>query len=249
MAKLTKEEKAARRAERKAARKAAGKNIWTEFKDFINRGNAFMLAVGVVIGGAFSGIVNAFVNILTSFATWPVPGGIKGLVTVLPAVTDAQRGAAFMLDNGETIFRQSFTTSEVNDMVVEFARQQGKTVDVNSADFIQWKNSLLGLYDLHGTTYTSKMSAIIDWGTLINAVIAFLIIAVVLFIIVKLFNLAAEKKAQIDAARLEAYYEKHPEERPVPPEPGVPEPTEKELLAAILAELKKKNPQDPKKLN
>ena len=34
-----------------------------------------MLAVGVVIGGAFSAIVNAFVNMLMSLATWPVPGG------------------------------------------------------------------------------------------------------------------------------------------------------------------------------
>ena len=50
-----------------------------EFKEFINRGNAFMLAVGVVIGGAFSAIVNAFVNILLSVATWAVPGGLKGL--------------------------------------------------------------------------------------------------------------------------------------------------------------------------
>ena len=59
MAKLTKEEKAARRKERKAA----GKGLWDEFKAFINKGNAFMLAVGVVIGGAFSAIVTAFVLI------------------------------------------------------------------------------------------------------------------------------------------------------------------------------------------
>ena len=51
------------------------KGFFQEFKEFINRGNAFMLAVGVVIGGAFSAIVNAFVSILLSIATWPVPGG------------------------------------------------------------------------------------------------------------------------------------------------------------------------------
>ena len=44
----------------KKAKKGPG--FWAEFKEFINRGNAFMLAVGVVIGGAFSAIVNAFVN-------------------------------------------------------------------------------------------------------------------------------------------------------------------------------------------
>ena len=236
MAKLTKEEKAAR----KAAKKEAGKGLWNEFKTFINKGNAFMLAVGVVIGGAFSAIVNAFVNMLTSIATWPVPGGLKGLVTVLPAVTDAQKGATF-LHEGQLITRQSFAMADANSMVVEFAAAQGKTVTINDADFIQWKNSLLGLYDQHGTTFTSKMSAIIDWGTLLNAIIAFIIIAIVLFIIVKVVNTAAKKRAELEAKRLEAYYEKHPEERPVPPEPGKPAPTQEELLTGILEELKKSN--------
>ena len=33
-----------------------------EFREFIARGNAFDLAVGVIMGGAFGGIVNSFVN-------------------------------------------------------------------------------------------------------------------------------------------------------------------------------------------
>ena len=74
--------------------KRKGPGLWSEFKEFINRGNAFMLAVGVVIGGAFSAIVNAFVNMLMSVATWPVPGGLAGLVTVLPALTEGQNGLA-----------------------------------------------------------------------------------------------------------------------------------------------------------
>ena len=74
------------------AKKVKKPGFFKEFKEFINRGNAFMLAVGVVIGGAFSAIVTAFVNILLSVATWPVPGGLKGLVSVLPALTDAQKG-------------------------------------------------------------------------------------------------------------------------------------------------------------
>jgi len=237
MARLTKEEKAARKAERKKA----GKGLWAEFKEFINRGNAFMLAVGVVIGGAFSAIVNSFVNILTSLATWPVPGGLKGLVTVLPAVTDAQKGAEFLGENGR-FFAQSFTASEINQRVIEFAAAQGKTdLTVESDNFIQWKNSLLGLYEQHGTTWTYKMSAIIDWGTLLNAVIAFIIIAIVLFIIVKVANAAAAKRAEVEAKARERYYEKHPEERPVEPEPEAPKPTQEELLAGILEELKKQN--------
>lgn len=234
---MSKEERAAKKAERKKA----GKGLWQEFKAFINRGNAFMLAVGVVIGGAFSAIVNAFVNMLTSLATWPVPGGLKGLVSVLPAVTDAQKGAQFLGANG-LYNAQSFTTAEINDKVIEFAAAQGKMgLSVDDVDFIQWKNSLLGLYDQHGTVWTSKMSAIIDWGTLLNAVIAFIIIAVVLFIIVKLAAAATAKKEEAAARARERYFEKHPEERPVEPEPEAPKPTQEELLTAILGELKKGN--------
>ena len=222
-----------------AKKEKKGPGLWAEFKEFINRGNAFMLAVGVVIGGAFSAIVNAFVNILLSVATWPVPGGLKGLVSVLPALTDAQKGAAFLVD-GNTVNYQSFTMAQANERVIQFAAAQGKVLDVGDADFIQWKNSLLGLYDQHGTTFTYKMSAVIDWGTLLTAFISFIIIAVVLFIIVKVSNTAAKKKAELQAKAQEAYYEKHPEERPVPPEPGKPEPTELDYLKEIAELLKEK---------
>ena len=223
-----------------------GLGLWAEFKEFINRGNALMLAVGVVIGGAFSAIVNAFVNILLSVATWPVPGGLKGLVTVLPALTDAQKGASFKID-GVVKTLQSFTMAEANDRVIQFAEAQGKTgLTVNSDDFIQWKNSLLGLYDQHGTTFTYKMSAVIDWGVLLTAFISFIIIALVLFIIVKASNSMARKREELKAKALEAYYEKHPEERPVEePEPE-PEPTEIDYLkriAELLEEQKKPEPE------
>ena len=208
------------------------KGFFGEFKEFINKGNAFMLAVGVVIGGAFSAIVNAFVNILLSVATWPVPGGLKGLVSVLPALTDAQKGAAFMID-GNTVNLQKFTMAEANDRVIQFAAAQGKTLALDDADFIQWKNSLLGLYEQHGTTFTYKMSAVIDWGALLTAFISFIIIALVLFIIVKISNSMAAKKAELQAKAKEAYYQKHPEERPAPVEPGVPAPTQEELLTQI----------------
>ena len=42
-----------------AKKEKKGPGLWAEFKEFINRGNAFMLAVGVVIGGAFSAIVSS----------------------------------------------------------------------------------------------------------------------------------------------------------------------------------------------
>ncbi len=39
-----------------------GKKIIGEFKEFISKGNAMNLAVGVIIGGAFQAIVNSLVN-------------------------------------------------------------------------------------------------------------------------------------------------------------------------------------------
>ncbi len=211
-------------------KKEKGK-LWKEFKEFINKGNALMLAVGVVIGGAFSAITNAFVNILLSVCTWAVPGGLKGLVTVLPAVNSMQEGVEGI--------GQKFT--DITDATIKYAASQGVTITKDSDTFVQWQNALKGLYTLHGTTWTYNMSAVIDWGTLINACISFVIIALVLFAVVKVANAVAAKKKQIDAELLEAYYQKHPEERPAPVEPGLPEPTEKELLAGILAELKKSN--------
>ncbi len=115
-----------------------------EFKKFITRGNVLDMAVGVIMGNAFGAIVTAMVNILLSLATWGVPGGLKGLITVLPAVSDAQAGAAFNIA-GETVNLQTFTTGEVNEMVVAYAAAQGKTLNVSDADFIQWKTNLLSL--------------------------------------------------------------------------------------------------------
>ncbi|MBE6127176.1 MAG: MscL family protein [Erysipelotrichaceae bacterium] len=234
MAKLTKEEKAARKAERKKA----GKGLWAEFKEFINRGNAFMLAVGVVIGGAFSAIVNAFVSMLMSVTTWGVPGGLKGLVTVLPAANEVQAGFNPSIGLG-----QAFNKADLQSLAEALAKFNygDEQVAANPNLIESAKSTIMGVYTLHGTTYTYNMSAIIDWGTLINAVIAFIIIAVVLFIIVKVVNAAAAKKAEAEAKARERYYEKHPEERPVEPEPEAPKPTQEELLSGILAELKKQN--------
>ena len=212
------------------AKKEKGKGLWAEFKEFINRGNAFMLAVGVVIGGAFGAIVTAFVNMLLSVATWAVPGGLKGLVTVLPALNSVQSGPV----------GQSFSIDKIVDKTIDFAASQGVTITKDSDTFIQWQTALLGKYDQHGTTFTFKGAALIDWGALLTAVISFIIIALVLFIIVKVVNNAAKKREALKEKAQEAYYQKHPEERPVPPEPGEPEPTELDYLKRIAEALDKK---------
>ena len=210
-----------------AKKEKKGPGLWAEFKEFINRGNAFMLAVGVVIGGAFGAIVNAFVNMLLSLATWPVPGGLAGLVTVLPAFTEGQKGVAGV--------GQSFAAADYNEVAKAIGEKAGATDPL-----VYGATVLNGNYTKYGTNFYFNGSAIINWGALINAVISFIIIALVLFIIVKVMNAAARKREELKAKAKEAYYEKHPEERPVPPEPGQPEPTEIDYLKRIADALENK---------
>ena len=194
-----------------------GKGLWTEFKEFMNRGNAFMLAVGVVIGGAFSAIVNAFTNILLNAVMAVVPGGLAGLVTPIKTST-----------------------------AIGLAEGAGLTADeliLGAKDWAEKDVAIRGLYTAHGGKYYFSSMPILDWGTLINAVISFIIVGIVLFIIVKVINSVQRKNDEIKAKAQEAYYEKHPEERPVPPEPGKPEPTEldylKEIRDALVAKKEK----------
>ncbi len=180
-----------------------------EFKAFITRGSVLDLAVGVVIGGAFGAIVTATVNILLSLCMWGVPGGLSGLVTVLPAASAAQHAPAG--------YNDSYSVSEFLNVV-----------STNS-----WSATEQGMYTKYGGTYYYNGVALINWGALINAVISFLIIALVLFIIVKVTASVKKTRAELDAKLKEEYYVKHPEERPVPVEPGKPAPTELELLTQI----------------
>ena len=210
--------------------KKKGKGIFQEFKEFINKGNAFMLAVGVVIGGAFGAIVTAFVNILLSVATWAVPGGLKGLVTVLPALNDAQKGFDGV--------GQSFDKADFDAMALKVGQAAGITDDGQA--LLYGADKLNANYTIHGGKFFFNGSAIIDWGALLTAIISFIIIAIVLFIIVKIITTAAAKKAEVEAKAKEAYYVKHPEERPVEPEPGAPEPTELDILKEIRDALVKK---------
>ena len=210
------------------------KALWADFKKFITRGNVLDMAVGVIIGGAFNAIVNSVVKILMSVVTWAVPGGINGLITVLPAANDTQRGVVGV--------GQMFSAGELNQKVIEYATKNGvENLTVSSTEFVGWKNSLLSLYTLHGDKYSYNLSAVIDWGAFINAVISFLIIAATLFVIVKVAAAVRKKNEEFKAAALERYYQAHPEERPAPVDPEKPKPTEAELLTAILLELQKQN--------
>ena len=67
----------------------AKKNIAQEFIEFISRGNVVDLAVGVIIGGAFTSVVNALVTNLIQPLISAIGGNpeVKGMALVLNGQT------------------------------------------------------------------------------------------------------------------------------------------------------------------
>ena len=145
------------------------KGFFAEFKEFITRGNVLDMAVGVIIGGAFTAIVTA----LTAGILQPVINWILGMI--FPG-----KG----LEAARTILGEAFyTTDDLGEKVVDWSK----------------------------TNY-------IDWGQFIGAVINFLLVALVLFIIIKAINnvhrAGQEAKAKlIEKAKGEEEAEEKPEEK------------------------------------
>jgi large conductance mechanosensitive channel len=184
-----------------------------EFKAFINRGSVVDLAIGVIIGGAFGTIVSSVVNVLLTLCTWGIPGGISGLVTVLPALNSSQQVPAGL----------------------------GLSNIIDVATYAGLSSSYQSLYVKHGGMYYYNALPILDWGAVLTAVIDFLIIALVLFTILKVMTIARKRKEAFVNAQLEEYYKRHPEDRPAAVVPGAPVLTQMEVLLQIRDELRKQN--------
>ena len=113
-----------------------------EYKKFVNRGNVVDMAVGVIIGGAFTAIVTAMSsNILEpvikfALSEWFGDAHLDGLYTIL---------------------------------------KEGYAED--------------GTFSLEASIY-------IDWSTLINAIIHFMLVALVLFCILRTINHVREEYAE-----------------------------------------------------
>ena len=166
-------------------KKNGKKGFFGEFKEFISRGSVLDLAVGIIIGGAFTAIVTALTtHILNPLINWAI-------------------------------------ASIIGDKGLESART------LLSAQYVD------GVLDWESSIY-------IDWGAFISAIINFILVALVLFIIVRSINKAKEASEKVKAEQLEKYYEKHPEERPAPVEAAAPAPTQEELLTQIRDILKEK---------
>lgn len=106
-----------------------------------------------------------------------------------------------------------------------------------------WLRVFDGTYDAAtevvywNNVYDKAIVNVINWGALINALIYFFIVAIVLFTILQTFTFVSKKRKEFEAQQLEAYYVKHPEERPIPKEVPPKKPTQEELLSDIKDQL------------
>ena len=140
------------------------KKFLQEFKEFINKGNVLGLAVGVIIGGAFSTI----------------------------------------------------TTSLTNDIIMPLV-----SIFLGGVDFTSMAVTLPTFFAVAEDAAPNTL----NYGSFISAVINFLILALVVFCIVKTVNGAMEKAKKKEEA--------------APPPP--PEPSEEEKLLTEIRDLLKEN--------
>jgi large conductance mechanosensitive channel len=95
--------------------------MWHEFKAFALKGNAFDLAVGVIIGGAFGKIVDGIVNLLIMPIIGALTGGLNfdnyflGLSSAVNAanLVDAQK-------QGAVLGYGAFITILINFLIIAF---------------------------------------------------------------------------------------------------------------------------------
>ena len=158
------------------------KSLWKEFTEFAIKGNAMALAVGTIIGGAFSTITKSLTNDL-----------------IMPLVNIFLGGA-------------DFSEAKIALPRMPWVEPTYETVvDATGAEVVQ------------------EVQNYLTYGNFISAVINFIILAVVVFFIVKFINHISEigKKKEEEA----------PAPEPAPPAPSA----EEVLLSEIRDLLKEKN--------
>lgn len=84
------------------------KQFFNEFKQFIARGNVMDIAVGVIIGGAFNGIITSLIDCIIN----PILGMFAGDGTALAG------SLSFRLPGGGELMLGSFLTSILNFLVM-----------------------------------------------------------------------------------------------------------------------------------
>lgn len=98
------------------------KKFFEEFKKFITRGNIVDMAVGVIIGSAFTAIVTALTSqIFQPLVNWALSGaggGLESAVTMLKTVYD--EAGAIDMTNSIYIDWGAFITAILNFFIVAF---------------------------------------------------------------------------------------------------------------------------------
>lgn len=90
-----------------------------EFKDFIARGNAMDLAVGIIIGAAFTAIVNSLVEDLINPIIGIFTGGVDFSNLFVALSTDSFPSVAAAEAAGVAVFRYgSFITAVINFLII-----------------------------------------------------------------------------------------------------------------------------------
>ena len=93
----------------------------SEFKAFIARGNVFELAVGIIIGAAFTAIVSSIVEDLINPVIGLIIGGIdfSNLYLVMSGEVPAGVGLQVARDSGAAVFAYgSFLMAVVNFLII-----------------------------------------------------------------------------------------------------------------------------------
>ena len=89
-----------------------------EFREFALRGNMVDLAIGIIIGAAFSGLVNSIVNDLIMPIVGRVTGGIDFSNMFIQLAGDPQPTLAAAREAGATIAYGNFLTLLINFLIV-----------------------------------------------------------------------------------------------------------------------------------
>lgn len=117
-----------------------------EFKEFISRGNVMDMAIGVIIGGSFKGIIDSLVNDI-----------------IMPIISKL----------------------------------------VGGLDFSNWFVSLDGGQYATLAAAQEAGAATLNYGKFITVAINFLLMAFVIFVMVKMLNSVAEKRKKEDVEKIE----------------------------------------------
>lgn len=104
------------------------KKFFADFKKFVSRGNILDLAVGVIVGGAFTAIVTALTNnIIRPLINWIIAaiGGKEGLASALTFLsksytTDAEGNQIIDLANSIYIDWGKFITAILDFFIIAF---------------------------------------------------------------------------------------------------------------------------------